>query len=151
MSTNVKLLHKIADRIETDPAHFDLGFFAAPAGRVDVGDDCFYKRVVKDEPLPTCGTIACLAGWAIIESDPELRRSERITEGDLLKSIIADTGRLNSLSDYAMGLLGITSDDIFFADKWRMRRSGRPTAANVVKQLRLLAKGKGKFADHYVE
>jgi hypothetical protein len=58
MAVNVELLKKIKEHILEEPRRLHM--------------DNFVCRVPVDSPKnPPCGTVACIAGWAVILSRPE--------------------------------------------------------------------------------
>lgn len=90
---NVPLLRKVQAAILEEPKRLDMGSWAYRTDHVDNG--------------PKCGTVACIAGWAII-----LNKTDKPARFSLFVHDSSDT------CDIAMGLLGLKDDNLFFEDYW---------------------------------
>lgn len=87
---NVKLLRRIKRHILEEPKRFvmRLQFRRSFPGNVIFGDD--YKNHV----VPECGTVACIAGWAL------LLDKRRIAEGDPWHNISQKASRVLGLREW---------------------------------------------------
>lgn len=90
MKINRRLIAKMIKRLEETPESYEQGTYGTS---VDSEDD------VDDRPLPVCGTLACLAGQAIICSE---RNPKRGTD----KLMLVLKNPRSSPSDEAARLLG---------------------------------------------
>ena len=57
---NQDVLRRVADRIETTPEQYDQQEWFAYEGAYEAPD--------RGEPLTECGSVACIAGWAVHET-----------------------------------------------------------------------------------
>lgn len=57
MARNIELLTKVRDLIKKDPDKLDMGLWGPVADVIDFGDSTGAKV--------SCGTTACIAGWAV--------------------------------------------------------------------------------------
>lgn len=74
---NVELLRKVKEHILDEPQRLDMSMFG---------------QRTEGEMAPPCGTTACIAGWAVILSDPKLFTVD-IEEFDDVLSDAYKTGR----------------------------------------------------------
>ena len=65
----INLLTKVKDQIRSEPWAFNMEFFEVGGwyGDISLVD---FKNEHKDWRIPACGTIACIAGWAVKIADP---------------------------------------------------------------------------------
>jgi hypothetical protein len=84
---NVKLLRKVKRRILAEPKRLYMTSYLA------------FDRDVVDRPMPKCGTVGCIAGWACIIAMPKLSPQE--------------IWRQFAVGFKAMELLGLTDEEKF--------------------------------------
>lgn len=118
MQGNAERLRKVADIIEANPEHFDMQFWVAQDGRIEYCSNRQATRLAMETNIVSCGTTACLAGWAVhlwgAEADPD-------------RCIIAN----------GASILGLSDDDatrLFMSGNHNCR-----TAADAAEHLRNLA------------
>lgn len=107
---NVQLLTKVRDLIKTEPAKLDMGLWGTTPTDVIKFKNGFAKV--------SCGTTACIAGWAVqLSGDKLLVREEDLCTGwetdetTEVEYCIAGNGRSFLIDDRAQKLLGLTSDE----------------------------------------
>jgi hypothetical protein len=103
---NKELLLEIASRIESEPEKFDMSnWFAA-------------SRQEKDG---TCGTTACIAGWAVaLESRKSLSRLYReinIEENE--HETYHESGNIEARASLILGLDEYQTSALFYTTGWR--------------------------------
>lgn len=107
---NVELLTKVRDLIKTEPAKLDMGLWGTMPTDVIKFKNGFAKV--------SCGTTACIAGWAVqLSGDQLLVREEDLCTGwetdetiDV-EHCVARNGRSFLIDDRAQKLLGLTADE----------------------------------------
>lgn len=114
MTRNIELLTKVRDLVAADPTKLDMGIWAlVPYDLVQLNDGGMAKV--------TCGTTACIAGWAVQLGGSKLL----VTEQDLRDGVysagscVAGNGRVVDIENHARKLLGLTQDEadyLFFVD-----------------------------------
>lgn len=106
MKVNVKLLKKVRALIVKEPKKLDMRTWA---NRIN-------KRDIIPNVDPPCGTIACLAGWAILASRPKKEWNRMFDRyGNLIK-----LKGFKSFSDAAANLIGIPIEDCPFGEvSWK--------------------------------
>lgn len=65
MSINVDLLLKVKAKILANPESFYMGDWIMKGEDVEV-----FVASTRYRPAPPCGTIACIAGWAVLIDNP---------------------------------------------------------------------------------
>lgn len=78
---NVKLLRRVKALILEEPRRLDMGTWAHPAD----------KRVQVEADRPPCGTVACIAGWAVI--DDFVKVNGRMPDRDEIEEIYETADR----------------------------------------------------------
>lgn len=101
---NVRLLHRIQQHILEEPKRLDMGTFIERIAieRIAAEEEDYPEDYAKK--FPTCGTIGCIAGWAVTLSSKEGRE---VPYAD----IPAKAKRL-------LGLTPIQADRLFYASSW---------------------------------
>lgn len=101
---NVKLLQAIKKHILAEPKRLDMGNWGFKRDKANDG--------------PACGTVGCIAGWAVLLTHPSLiGRKEDFTPAKLKKF----SNAMGNAEEDAPGLLKInigTADRLFYVDRW---------------------------------
>jgi len=90
---NVKLLRKVAKFILAKPKRFDMANFG--------------YRLPKKNGGPECGTVACIAGWAVILSQGIPQRAD---------VPMPSIGRLEGM--VALGISDEQAQRLFYTEPW---------------------------------
>lgn len=149
---NVKLLRKVQKHILEEPRRIDMGLWGAAQSPV-LGDDPRY--------VPACGTAGCIAGWAIILSQPPAARAKLLKHGREIESkamereerIEKTLGRNPARTAKALLKITPTMCDILFhegrwpmpfAPDWLAAETPRQTAKRVAARIDHFIQTKGK-------
>jgi hypothetical protein len=97
---NVELLRRVKAHILAEPSRFDMGEF------IIEGDAARTFAVKFDRPAPPCGTIACIAGWAVLLSDDDPP---------------SDAEEIELRANALLGLTPEMGDRLFFTTEWPER------------------------------
>lgn len=107
---NVELLTKVRDLIKTEPAKLDMGLWGTMPTDVIKFKNGFAKV--------SCGTTACIAGWAVqLSGDKLLVREEDLCTGwetdetTEVEFCVARNGRSFLIDDRAQKLLGLVAEE----------------------------------------
>ena len=121
MALNVRLLRRIQRHILAEPGRLDMSSWA--------------QDVSSRASAPSCGTTACIAGWAVILTEASKRKIRNLTK-QLPYEIVPDNYTFDE--DAAARLLGFDSENgapsLFLVAKWPLRiraryETGRTPAA----------------------
>lgn len=111
MAVNKKLLRKVKALIVAEPRRLSMGAWGIQ----------FQKDTVKESRyLPPCGTVACLAGWAVLASTPKKNWSRRFVSkghpgaGNLKAGTARKAQKLLGLSD--------AEAEVFYRNRWTTAR-----------------------------
>ena len=111
MKLNKPLIRKMIKRIETMPESYEQSVFVASEDY----ESCEYEEIVQDNqrPEPMCGTVACLAGEAIICN------AQSVEDGiEELKSLDR-RGKVDEVAEELLGLPHSVAYGLFF--DWMQR------------------------------
>lgn len=107
---NKELMHRVADHIDSMPDSFDLSRWAMPADDRDI-----------------CDTVGCVAGWAVMLSDPLIRVAVVASNfNDKAADVLEDFEWKNAAMRY-LDLDEADADTIFTSSEWwatQMHRFG---------------------------
>jgi hypothetical protein len=92
MAINVELLTRVRDHILAEPKRISMSGFGHTARKPEPGG-------------PACGTVACIAGWAVMLHHEDRGATVRLRENS---KVIVD-GRGRDIEAEAMKVLGLTS------------------------------------------
>lgn len=105
MARNIELLTEVRDLIEADQSKLNMNYWVSiPADTVEFNDGTTAKV--------SCGTTACIAGWAVqLNGDKLLVNEYSDFEGDkyLAEQCVARNGRVIDISHRAEKLLGLSN------------------------------------------
>ena len=104
MKMNVPLLNQVIDAIKADPKRLDMQYFVHEKN--------------SEDPEPGCGTVGCIAGWAVLLKNH--RRGEPM--GYVCQRLSKALGQGNSSFPVeAQELLGLSAKQatkLFYLDEW---------------------------------
>ena len=124
---NVELLTRVRDQILSEPTSLDMSVFIAGGVRAERQHGW---------PPPRCGTMACIAGWAVI-----LKRGvDRAFESD----DVWTTAR-NDLE-----ITSVQSTALFMSSMWPEPFNAQYKAAKKSKDARTLARITANRIDHFI-
>lgn len=113
MARNIDLLTQVRDLITAQPEKLDMDRWAVvQPDEVEFTDGTTAKV--------SCGTTACIAGWAVQLSGHKLLVHQYGKHSDgsfLINSSVAKNGRVVDIEQYGKKLLGLTTeeaDELFF-------------------------------------
>ena len=112
---NTKLLRRVAKHISEEPRRFDMGYMTTPLDEIP-------KR-----RQPPCGTVACIAGWALILSKKAKYNNEEFpvdSNGNQLGAIQA--AQLLQIPNWGTNL--------FYVDDWPRSFRAQYTKARTAKR-----------------
>src|SRR5258708_2938544 len=104
MPVNVELLKKVRDKIADEPRRLVMDLWGAKVVNLTAEN--------RPQFPPACGTVACLAGWAVLCARPELE--EKLSDRTLNSYLHFEENR--DIENTAADLLGIPRRDCPF---WR--------------------------------
>ncbi len=104
---NKPLLKHIIALIEAEPKRIWMG--------------TWFARGVLKEYMPPCGTVACIAGWALILSERKPNESFSVVRDRCRKTVIDPQAR----GATALGITERQSERLFYHTSWP-RRFARP-------------------------
>lgn len=125
MKRNIELLTKVRDLVKNEPAKLDMSLWGAVSADLVEFNGGYKARV-------SCGTTACVAGWAVqlagdkllIDEDhydddyPKLGSEDEYEKVFTVGQSVAKNGRILDIEERARKLLGLTEDEtnvLFFA------------------------------------
>lgn len=144
MKLNKPLIRKMIKRIETMPETYCQGDWMR---RVTKHNAPHYKR-----PVPRCGTVACLAGEAVICSQPSVSKGLAALERSL-------TGEGKIVSELAAELMGIEGSHYYifsatgrcwpqpYASRFMKAKSYKQEARVAVSLLKAILKTDGRILE----
>lgn len=115
MKRNIELLTRVRDYIAVNPQSLDMDIWATLKDVVEFKDG---------QAKVSCGTTACIAGWAVQLAGDKLLVEEPcypFNEGTVfdIDQCVAKNGRVTHIDDRAqklLGLTGIEADILFTCD-----------------------------------
>lgn len=105
----IDLLRKVEQHILAEPRRLDMTHF---------GTAFSPHRTQEDSGLPPCGTNACIAGWAVVLSDPEVEIKDGFYQ---LANDYFDGSDLMHFEDIAAAKLELTTaqaERLFYFKEW---------------------------------
>lgn len=132
---NRKLIEKVIKHIEEEPQRLDMDVWVEKVNdksrhdRIEYGD--------AEDLQPACGTVGCIAGWAMLLDQPAKRRKElfAMTPKRFIRALFG--GDFSEVSRRGAKLLGIEEGDqdaVFMTDYWPEPFGDKFRAANTQKK-----------------
>ena len=105
---NAPLLIMIRERIKVDPELFNMSFWFSDIV-IEGGEYGYYEH--GEAPKETCGTAACIAGWAV-------SIDAHINDTPLMELLPANVTRAERHAGMLLGLSGEQCVSLFYRSAW---------------------------------
>lgn len=115
---NIELLQRVRQHILDEPRRLNMGTWVSTVGKTVPAFAGVYGRDEAD--LPPCGTVACVAGWAVLLSRFNGKPEEYAAFIRERPSLFPD-GLTSSIGQEELGLSPSQMETLFYVGRWPER------------------------------
>lgn len=115
---NIELLQRVKQHILAEPRRLNMGTWVSTVGKTVPAFAGVYGRDEAD--LPPCGTVACVAGWAVLLSRFNGKPEEYAAFMRERNTLFPD-GLTSSIGQEELGLSPSQMETLFYVGRWPER------------------------------